>query len=80
MTFDIDTFDDEQKKSLSIILSDFDGPTSTKYVLSILEDALAECKPDWERDPQAISPDLRKELEVCMAALSYAKMRSLADA
>jgi hypothetical protein len=80
MTFDIDSFDEGQRKSLSIMISDFDGPTSTERVLSILERALTECKPDWERDPQAFSPDLRKEVEVCMAALNYCKIRSLADA
>lgn len=80
MTFDIDSFDEEQKKSLSIMLSDFHGPTSTGYVLSVLERALAECSPDWERDPQTFSLDLRKELEVCMAALNYCKISSLNDA
>ncbi|HEU4662225.1 MAG TPA: hypothetical protein VFS63_16355 [Pseudolabrys sp.] len=79
MTFDIDSFDEKQKNSLFTMVSDFDGPTSTGYVLSVLERALTECNPDWERDPQAISPDLRKELEVCMAALHYCKIRSLAD-
>jgi hypothetical protein len=80
MTFDIDSFEEKQKKSLSIMLSDFDGPTSTEYVLSVLERALNECDPDWEQDPQAFSLDLRKELEVCIAALNYCKIRSLTNA
>ncbi len=80
MTFDIDSFDEEQKRSLSNMVSDFHGPTSTGYVLSVLERALAERSPDWERDPQAFSLDLRKELEVCMAALNYCKIVSLNDA
>lgn len=80
MDFDIDSFDDEQKKSLSVMLSDFDGPTSTAYVLSILEGVLGECSPDWGQNPQAFSANLRKEVEACMAALSYHKIRSLADA
>jgi hypothetical protein len=80
MTFDVDSFDEEQKRSLSNMLSDFHGPTSTGHVLSVLERALIECSPDWERNPQAFSLDLRKELEVCMAALSYCKILSLTDA
>lgn len=80
MNYDINSFDEEQKRFLSCIVSDFGGPTSTASVLYILERALGECKPDWELDPQAFSEDLRKDIEVCMAALNYSKVQSLAEA
>ena len=80
MNYNIDDFSDEQKRFLSAIVSDFGGPTSTAAVLSILEHVLGECLPDWVLDPQPMSEDLRKDVEVCMAALNYSKVQSLAAA
>jgi hypothetical protein len=80
MNFDPDSFDEEQKQFLAYIVDDFGGPTSTRNVLSILEQALYELNPDWEVNPTSLSPELRKDIEVCMAALHYAKVQSLAKA
>jgi len=80
MNYDIKKFDTEQKRLLSCIVEDFGGPTSAATLLDIIERVLGECKPDWELDPQAFSEDLRKDIEVCMAALNYSKVQSLAEA
>lgn len=78
---DVDMFTDEQKRFLSALVSDFGGPTSTGNVLRVLEATLHEVKPEWERDPSLVeNQDLRSDLEVCLAALHYMKVKYAAEA
>ncbi|MBN1935352.1 MAG: hypothetical protein JW934_11840 [Anaerolineae bacterium] len=75
----IEDFTDIQKDVFKGLISDLGGPTSTHYLLSIIEDILLTFKPDWENDPLFDNADLRQEIEVCMAALNYADATSLCD-
>jgi hypothetical protein len=68
----VSKFTDEQKQTLQGIVRDFGGPTSTHYVLTVMADILDTFKPDWEDDPMTDNPELRKDIEVCMAALDVA--------
>ncbi|QIG49393.1 hypothetical protein G5V57_17715 [Nordella sp. HKS 07] len=77
MSYDLDGFDDEQKQLLSKIVDDLDGPTATLEILNTLESSLYQLDPDWEIG-QSLAPDLRKRVDVCLAALHYAKVQSLA--
>lgn len=72
---DVDLFTEEQKKFLSCLVSDFGGPTSTGTLLYIIEQLLYTLKPDWQLDNFADDKDLQSDLEVCMAALSYLKVK-----
>jgi hypothetical protein len=79
MTVDVDVFDDEQKRTLACLVTDFDGPSMTATLLYILESVLGDLNPDWERDPQALRPETRKNVEVCMAALQYLRIQDIAQ-
>ncbi|EAQ77877.1 hypothetical protein [Blastopirellula marina] len=72
----VSDLNEEQRKTLKAIISDFGGPTSTHYVLSVLRDALDHYKPGWELDSIA-DPQLRSDLDVCMVALEYADAENL---
>lgn len=69
-------FDDEQLKDFRFICRDFGGPSSSAYVLDVLERCVFDLgQPDL--DSQCFSsPDLLREFEVCMAALEYSRMQS----
>ena len=66
----ITNFTDEQKNLLKGLINDLQGPTLTQYLLSVMEEILTEFKSDWEV-ALAGNPELRKKIEVCMAALDY---------
>jgi len=68
---------DDQKATLKLIVGDFGGPTSTYYVLSIMNKILENFKPDWQGDPMSEIPGLHDEIEVCMMALAYADLSEL---
>ena len=72
-------FTDDQKKLFRAIIDDFGGPTVAGHLLEIIDSILGETAPDWELDPQALSEDLRSDVEVCMAALQYREMSSMAE-
>ncbi|MFM0235919.1 hypothetical protein [Paraburkholderia sediminicola] len=76
---DVDTFTDDQKRFLSRIVSDFGGPTTAGSLLRVLESALYELKPDWQLELGQISDDLKSDLEVCIAALQYLKVKDVAE-
>jgi hypothetical protein len=76
---DVDCFTDDQRKLLAGIVDDFGGPTSTGTLLRILENALYELKPDWDLDLRSLSDELKADLEVCIAALQYLKVKQVAD-
>jgi hypothetical protein len=48
-------------------------------LLRILESALYELKPDWQLELGQISDDLKSDLEACIAALQYLKVKDVAD-
>ena len=79
MTTDIDNFDDEQKRTLAGLVSDFGGPTMTASLLYLLDRVLNELNPDWDRDPQALNTSTRKEVEACMAALQYLRVQDIVE-
>ncbi|QOK90196.1 hypothetical protein HF908_00905 [Ralstonia pseudosolanacearum] len=73
---DIDSFSADQKRFLSLIVSDLDGPTATGGLLRILEATIGALKPDWMLDPHpVVDEDLRADLDVCLAALRYMKVK-----
>jgi hypothetical protein len=77
MHIDVDTFDEDQKKLLSLIVSDLDGPTMAATLLMILEEAIYLLKPDFElSSPHDNEQKLWGELEVCLAALQYWKVKN----
>ncbi len=76
---DVDSFTADQKSFLSGLVSDFDGPTMTPSVLMILERALYALKPDWELDTFHGEPELKADIEACLAGLSYYKIKHLND-
>lgn len=80
MRIDVDNFDQGQKEFLSALVSDLGGPTMTSALLQVIARVLDETVPDWEIDPQSVSEDLRKDLEVCRAALNFYSVQSLAEA
>jgi hypothetical protein len=79
MIADVDDFDGEQRKLVASLVSDFGGPTMTPSLLYLLERVLYELNPDWDKDPQALSPETRKEVEACMAALQYLRVQNIAE-
>jgi hypothetical protein len=76
---DVDGFTDEQKQFLSLIVSDFGGPTASPALLSIIENLLYTLKPDWELSSFSDERELRSDIEVCMAALSYWKVHNVVE-
>jgi hypothetical protein len=77
---DVDTFSGEQNQLLSGIVSDLGGPTSIGILLRILESTLNELKPDWQSDPRFVTDgSLKTDLEVCIAALQYMKVKEAAE-
>ena len=79
MIVDVDNFDDEQKQTLAFLVSDFGGSVITANLLYLLDRVLHVLNPDWDRDPQALSTDTRKEVEACMAALQYLRIQDIAE-
>ncbi len=76
---DVDTFSEEQKKFLSHIVSDFGGPTATGSVLYVMQSLLYYLKPDWELSSFSDDPQIKADLEVCLAALHYLKVKDAAE-
>lgn len=71
----VSEFNIDQKQDFKRIISDFGGPTSTAYVLSVLERAVyALGQPNIDPSCFGEDVDLRNEFEVCMAALEYSRM------
>lgn len=71
----VTTFSKEQKKEFNHVIDDFGGPTSTAWVLTVLEDcvySLAD-KPCFGDEKTA------NDFEVCMAALEYFRMSYCLD-
>lgn len=80
MNTDPDAFTAEQRQFLAMLVSDFHGPTSTGTVLRILEQVMYELKSDFAIDGQSIrDDDLRADVEVCLAALQYMKVKDAAE-
>lgn len=74
---DVDTFNEEQKQFLSQIINDFGGPTQTGNLLYVIENLLYGLKPDWELQTFHDQPDLKADIEVCVAALNYLKINNI---
>lgn len=72
---DAHTFTEEQKKFLSSLVSDFGGPTSTGSLLYIIENLLYTLAPDWELKSLPDDSNIKNDLEVCLAALQYLKVK-----
>ncbi|VTQ61867.1 Uncharacterised protein [Stenotrophomonas maltophilia] len=76
---DPDTFDDSQKQVLSLIVEDLNGPTSVGALLRMIENIIYSIKPDIELSNFDNDSALRSDIEVCMAALNYMKVRQIAS-
>ena len=80
MNADPDSFSEDQRKFLAMLVSDLNGPTCTGSLLRIMESVVYELKSDFDLDRQAISDETtRADLEVCFAALQYLKVKQTAD-
>lgn len=77
--YDVDIFTADQKKFLSHIVSDFGGPTSTGSVLYVMQNLLYHLKPEWELSSFSADAQLKADLEVCLAALHYLKVKDVAE-
>ncbi|MFS2167673.1 hypothetical protein [Variovorax sp. Varisp62] len=77
---DPDSFSEDQRKFLAMLVSDMHGPTCTGSLLRIMESLVYELKPDFDWDSQAISDEsTRADVEVCFAALQYLKVKQAAN-
>jgi len=77
---EVELFSEDQKGFLKQLVSDFHGPTSSGSLLYILESTLDELKSDWRLQDQVVSDHtLQADLEVCMAALAYLRVKDIAD-
>ncbi|WOB25910.1 hypothetical protein NYR95_19890 [Xanthomonas dyei] len=74
---DPDTFDDSQKQLLSLIVDDLNGPTSVGALLRIMENVIYSLKPDFDLDNFSNEPGIKSDIEICMAALSYMKVKQI---
>jgi DNA-binding MarR family transcriptional regulator len=80
MNADPDSFTEDQRKFLAMLVSDLNGPTSTGSLLRLMESVVYELKSDFDLDRKAISDETtRADLEVCFAALQYLKVKQAAD-
>jgi len=80
MNADPDSFTEDQRKFLAMLVSDLNGPTCTGSLLRIMESVVYELKSDFDLDRQSISDETtRSDLEVCFAALQYLKVKQAAD-
>jgi hypothetical protein len=70
-------FNKDQKDAFAKIVSDFEGPSMTPYVLVVLE-SLMNTVAHWDDD---IDPPkkLEEELEVCLSALEYFRMSVICE-
>jgi hypothetical protein len=73
--FDIDCFTDDQKRFLSEIVRDLGGPGATGNLLYVIELLIYTFRPDGKMSGFADAPDLKNDLEVCLAALHYLKVK-----
>lgn len=76
---DVESFTDEQKSFLAMILSDFSGPTATPKLLYMMENIMYTLKSDWDIQSFSQDPELKADIEVCIAALNYLKIDSFAN-
>lgn len=77
---DPDSFTEDQRRFLAMLVSDLSGPTCTGSLLRIMESVVYELKSDFDLDRQSISDETtRADLEVCFAALQYLKVKQAAD-
>lgn len=77
---DIDAFTDSQKQFLSRIVDDLSGPTVAVDLLRIIENLLYSLAPDWEESFISDIADAKADIDVCIAALTYQKVRCIATA
>lgn len=76
---DPDSFTEDQRKFLAMLVSDLDGPTCTGSLLRIMENVIYALKSDFDLDSRAIGDDdTRADVEVCFAALQYMKVKQAA--
>ncbi|TXD43110.1 hypothetical protein TR80_009655 [Xanthomonas campestris] len=74
---DPDMFDDHQKQLLSLIVDDLNGPTSAGALLRMIENIIYSLKPDFELANFSDDPELKSDIEICMAALNYMKVQQI---
>lgn len=74
---DVATFDARQRERLYTLTKKAeDGDCAGVFtVLVTFARLLKPVKPDWEHDTHSLDHDLRKDIDVCMAALQYHRMR-----
>jgi hypothetical protein len=77
--YDVDIFSEDQKKFLASIVSDLDGTTSTGSILHVLQAVIYELVPDFDLSKLSAAPELKEDLEVCLAALNYLKVKETAE-
>jgi|CXWL01.1.fsa_nt_gi hypothetical protein len=71
-------FNPAQQELLSLVVLDLDGPTSVARLLSIIGDLVDELPPNEDGKPDFRGPELRADVEVCLAALQYLRVREIA--
>ena len=71
----VDTFTADQKKFLAHLVEDLDKSSCTARLLEIIENVLYTVDPDWENSMLGDIPDAKADLHVCLAALSYQKIK-----
>ena len=76
------SFNEQQQKDFVSICSDFDGQTSTGYVLEVMyrvmwhyKARLLEVSPDFDIDDDELSD----EVAVCVAACAYFQAKQLLE-
>jgi hypothetical protein len=76
----VDSFNEQQQKDFKLICADFGGPTSTGYVLDVMERAIYALEANPELDPSCFKDkELLNEVLVCMSALEFCRMRALSE-
>ena len=76
----VESFNEQQQKDFKLICSDFGGPTSTGYVLDVMERAIFGLEASPYLDPSCFNDkELLSEVLVCMAALEFCRMRALTE-
>lgn len=76
----VESFNEQQQKDFKLICSDFGGPTSTGYVLDVMERAIYALEASPCIDPSCFNDkELLSEVLVCMAALEFCRMRAMTE-
>jgi hypothetical protein len=74
---DVDGFNEDQKETLKLIISDFGGPTMSPWLLDVMENLLYTLKPDWHLEK--LDDEIKADIDVCLAALNFLKIQRVIE-